>query len=219
MNPVLCEKTRVPLWVDADDPIVSQHLLQVGEWDPPIADLLEEALKPDDVFLDLGAHVGYFSMVAARKCKRVIAVEPQAELCDLLRRNGVENIEVKQTAIGRWRGRAALSVPVNRGAASFNHHDGVEEWVEVCKLSDVSDGVTVAKLDLEGDEPDILAANDEFLDNLRLVIFEYHAGHDDYWHQIEDAGFHIFGLEPVELQSEPPVLPDGFYTNLVGVRE
>ncbi len=217
MNPVLCEKTRVPLWVDADDPVVSQHLLQIGEWDPPIADLLQEALEKDDVFLDLGAHVGYFSMVAAPYCRKVIAVEPQAELCDLIRKNGVKNIEVRQCAVGLERGIASLSVPINRGAASFNHLDGVPEVVDVCLLEDVADGATVAKLDLEGDESALLKEDPEFLDNLRMVIFEYHAGNDVYWHQMAKV-FRIFSLEPVELQSEPPVLPAGFYTNLVGIR-
>ncbi len=218
MNPVLCEKTRVPLWVDADDPVVCQHLLQVGEWDPPIADLLEEVLEPDDVFLDLGAHVGYFSMVAARHCKWVVAVEPQAELCELILKNGVSNIDVRQCAVGLVPGPAILSVPINRGAASFNHHDGKNEDVVVRLLETMSQNVTVAKLDLEGDEPAILEANPAFLDGLRMLIFEFHAGENAYWHQIKNAGFQIFGLEPVELQSEPPVLPEGFYTNLVGIR-
>lgn len=34
-------------------------------------------IKPTDTVLDIGAHVGYFSMWAASRCKRVFAFEPE----------------------------------------------------------------------------------------------------------------------------------------------
>ena len=57
------------------------------------------ALKPGDVFLDVGAHLGYFSIVAARvvgPTGRVVAFEPhervQDELRTLVARNEVDRI-------------------------------------------------------------------------------------------------------------------------------
>jgi FkbM family methyltransferase len=64
-----------------------------------VVDAMITALKPGDVFLDVGAHLGYFSMVAARvvgPTGRVIAFEPhermQSELRAIVTRNAVERI-------------------------------------------------------------------------------------------------------------------------------
>lgn len=211
MNPVWTDRPRVSLWVDADDPIVSQHLIQHGDWDAPLAAILEDVLHEGDVFLDLGAHVGYFSLVAQNHC-RTIAVEPQAELCELMRQSGVE--DVRQVAVGEP-GIRDIFIPDNRGAASFHHEIGRRESVEVVPLSDFSDA-TVAKIDIEGDEGVI---TDEFLSGLRMVVFEHQLGKEAQFEQVQNAGFDIYKINPAEQLDEPPWLPEGLYLNLVGVRD
>jgi len=64
-----------------------------------VVDAMITALRPGDVFLDVGAHLGYFSIIAARvvgPSGRVIAFEPherlQSELRALITRNQVERI-------------------------------------------------------------------------------------------------------------------------------
>lgn len=64
-----------------------------------VVDAMITALKPGDVFLDVGAHLGYFSTIAARvvgPSGRVVAFEPhermQDELRTLVARNEVERI-------------------------------------------------------------------------------------------------------------------------------
>ena len=64
-----------------------------------VVDAMITALRPGDVFLDVGAHLGYFSVVAARvvgPSGRVIAFEPhqrlQSELRAIVTRNAVEGI-------------------------------------------------------------------------------------------------------------------------------
>jgi tRNA G37 N-methylase Trm5 len=43
------------------------------------------------VALDIGAHVGYFAVQAARRGNKVIAVEPNAAAVELLKRNAERN--------------------------------------------------------------------------------------------------------------------------------
>lgn len=53
-----------------------------GDHEPWIQDLLADWLPPGAVFLDVGSHVGFFTMAASRLlgCDRtVIAVEPDSE--------------------------------------------------------------------------------------------------------------------------------------------
>ncbi|HEX8524914.1 MAG TPA: FkbM family methyltransferase [Tepidisphaeraceae bacterium] len=53
-----------------DDDQLSQRMMledlrEVGRYEPPTTDVLNLLLKPGDRFIDIGAHVGYFSMLAA----------------------------------------------------------------------------------------------------------------------------------------------------------
>jgi len=61
-----------------------------------------EGIRPEDVVLDVGANVGSFTLPVAKRCKKVIAVEPM--FTDLLIRNielnNLHNIEVIDRAIG-----------------------------------------------------------------------------------------------------------------------
>lgn len=64
-----------------------------------VVDAVITALKPGDVFVDIGAHLGYFSIIAARvvgPSGRVIAFEPHerlhGELRAIVTRNAVERV-------------------------------------------------------------------------------------------------------------------------------
>lgn len=54
----------------------------LGTVETEVQDALAELLRPGDVFYDVGANVGYFTIIAARLVGpegRVVAVEPQPE--------------------------------------------------------------------------------------------------------------------------------------------
>src|SRR5205085_1290301 len=47
--------------------LVSRTILISGEWQPEVWDSIAPNLSSGAVFLDVGAHIGYFSMLAARQ--------------------------------------------------------------------------------------------------------------------------------------------------------
>ena len=74
--------------------LVSVTILRTRAWQPEIWDSLSPALAEGGVFLDVGAHIGYFSMKAAPKVGktgRVVAFEPNPETLELLRGNVTAN--------------------------------------------------------------------------------------------------------------------------------
>jgi FkbM family methyltransferase len=82
-----------------------------------ISDLIQANLKIGDVFLDVGANVGFFSLMAARKVGEsgeVHAFEPLPKLASLLRRtiatNRLENSYVVEAAVGTQSGTAQMAV-------------------------------------------------------------------------------------------------------------
>lgn len=59
-----------------------------GIYEPEVEAYIRKVLRPKDAFIDVGAHVGYFSVIAAGVVGEegeVHAFEPQRELCSLLK--------------------------------------------------------------------------------------------------------------------------------------
>ncbi len=91
----------------------------------------------------------------------------------------------------------------------------------MCELKTVVAGATVAKIDIEGDDAELLEANADFLAMIDMLIFEYWPGGIDgseYFHQILAAGYDIYDMN-FEPRIEPPELTEGCYVNLIGVRQ
>ena len=73
-----------------DDRYVSRRIREEGVWEPYETQLMLQLLSPGDVFVDVGANVGYFSVVAAQVVGpggRVYAFEPDPANFELLRIN------------------------------------------------------------------------------------------------------------------------------------
>jgi len=70
--------TTVCLYPDADDVHVSRHLREDGLWEPHIVRLFQNLLfqNPHLGVIDIGAHIGQYSLLAASMGRQVVAVEP-----------------------------------------------------------------------------------------------------------------------------------------------
>ena len=70
--------------------LVSVNILRGGDWQPEVWDALATNLPEGGVLLDVGAHIGFFSMKGALKVGksgRVVAFEPNPETLKTLREN------------------------------------------------------------------------------------------------------------------------------------
>lgn len=91
-------------------------IAQSGDWELDEAILFRAHLRPRMTVVDIGAHVGYYALLAARavgRFGRVLAVEPHPVNAQLLRRNlarnEVRNVEVIEAAAGRKSGKLLLA--------------------------------------------------------------------------------------------------------------
>lgn len=72
------------------DAFVSRRIREEGIWEPYETSLLLSILGPGDVFVDVGANIGYFSLLAASVVGEggtVFAFEPDPDNFSLLQRN------------------------------------------------------------------------------------------------------------------------------------
>lgn len=92
----------------------------------PIQQALAAQLKPGHVFFDIGANVGFFSLLAARlvgPTGRAVAFEPVPANAAAIRRNaalnGFQHIDVVEAAVGDGAGEIELVLTRHPGGASI----------------------------------------------------------------------------------------------------
>ena len=105
----------------------SNPAYESGNNELPVQAAVAELLRAGDVFLDVGANVGFLSVVAARlvgPTGHVVAFEPVPGNLDLIRRNAAANgfaqIEVVPAAVSDQAGRGTLVLADYVGGAALD---------------------------------------------------------------------------------------------------
>jgi FkbM family methyltransferase len=136
-------------------------------------------LEPGDLFLDVGANVGSYSIWAAELGAKVIALEPSADTFQLLAENIACNgyeIDAIQAAAGAECGLAKFT----EGQDCVNRFDpqGTAQ-IEVATIDSLIGNRAVAgmKVDVEGSEIDVLLGSSRALaeQRIRLIQLEWNS--------------------------------------------
>ncbi|HVM18185.1 MAG TPA: FkbM family methyltransferase [Gaiellaceae bacterium] len=147
----------------------SLFLLRHGVYEPTMTRLIEERVRAGDVVVDVGANIGYHTLLFARLVGpegRVVAFEPDEEnfavLAENVRANGYANVELVRAAVADRSGTVALRRSSdNSGDHRIFAADEERETVEVpCVTLDEHLGdavrVDVVKVDVQGAEAAVL---------------------------------------------------------------
>ena len=117
-----------------------RSLAYLSHYEEPVTSFFRKALSPGDVFIDVGANVGYYTLLAASHVGRegrVISFEPEEEnmllLKENVRINAYSTVTAQQVALSDTPGELLLYLnPFNEGGHSlkaFEHyHDSGEVW-------------------------------------------------------------------------------------------
>jgi len=89
---LLCTTNHCKMYVDTTDLLIAPWLLMHGEWEPEETELVKKLIKPGDVFVDVGANLGYYTLLAIRVgASQVYAFEAQESTYELLGKNVIIN--------------------------------------------------------------------------------------------------------------------------------
>jgi FkbM family methyltransferase len=140
--------------------------------------LLRKLLRPGDTFVDVGANIGWFTILAARlvgEKGKVVAFEPSSAIYDHLTANvslnGLSNVQAERTALSDTNGTAVLTgIGVeNAGTGTILATGGsLGEEVPTMRFDDYCSSagleyVALMKIDVEGAEMMVLEGATESL--------------------------------------------------------
>ena len=210
----------------------TQRQMILDTYEPRETELSRSVLRPGDVFVDVGAHVGWFTIHAASVVfpgGRVFAFEALPENEARLRANialgGARDVTVVHAAVSDGTGRATVGLqPGNdsgSGTASGRATGVAFEVQQVSLDSALPEDVTprLLKIDVEGFEYRVLRGATRILRKTHAVLVEINdnalasSNHvrNDLSEMLHDAGL-IYQevLSPVRRPFRSPVVPNLF---------
>lgn len=185
---------------------------------------------PDDVVVDVGAHIGRYALPAAKKGAKVIAVEPEPSNFLLLQKNvilnGLSNVVLVPRAMTSSPRLLLLSLAesTNTGISSVKEDDPdappislAGRWVRV--LGETLDQLVDAhglhridwlKIDVEGHEVAVLEGGSSALEMTRRLVLEVSELTTESCKRIvEEVGFRLISVEAGDPASNWLLFRDG----------
>lgn len=174
------------IYVDPLEESVCAHLIAHGEWETNVRNVVLSLVQPGDHVLEVGGHVGYYTLGLAQKVGAkgsVTTFEANPRLAALSRRSVRMNgyggrVDIRQQAVTDVAGR--LRFAVSRQFAGGGHlyvWDGAlgadTEIIEVegVRLDDLElADIKLIRIDAEGSEPLILRGGEKLLDRPDIVL-------------------------------------------------
>jgi FkbM family methyltransferase len=202
------------------------------EHEPQTQRIIKEFVKPGMIVVDVGANIGYLTLIMAQLVGpegKVYAIEPGPDNLEFLQKNiqlnGISNVVVLPFAVGTE--RRNQSFYLRKAGTLHSLHAEANAvvktvQVQVAPLDELIEEkqVDLVKIDVEGGEIEVLKGMRQLLESnvgLRLVV-EWNpsalkrAGHEaeELPKLLQEAGFHVSGIseETKCLQSLEQILND-----------
>jgi FkbM family methyltransferase len=194
------------LLLPANDQVVTSSIAQTGTWEPSESAALIALIRPGARVLDVGAHVGYLTLLAAARTGAtggVLAVEANRANFQLLQaniaRNGAAHVRAVHAAAWRQSGETlTMSVSAdNSGDHRVFRRDQATETVDVPALAmdDIVPEdwhVDVVKIDVQGTDHVAVEGMRRTIERCRPMLLV------EFW----PAGIEEFGDSPAEVLAQ-----------------
>lgn len=169
-------------------------------------------IREGDVVIDIGAHIGLFSLFAASRGARVLAFEPFPEnyalLAENVAANGMED-RISAFNLAVWESREVIKLHRSHGGTGSHSAFGSSTDAIPVKCTTLAaifeqhhiERCRVLKIDAEGAEyPILYTAPASILSRIEMISLEWHetadGEHPSYEHLqlrefLEERGFHV----------------------------
>lgn len=186
------------LWMPESDGVMRPFLQQRGTWEPEEGELLATFFKPGLRFLDVGANLGYFSLLVAARCPDAVihAFEPHpltSRVLELNAWNTGADITVHALALSSSDRLLALSTTENNLGDTRTRAEGMATMLSpAAALDEVLPDARfdLVKIDVQGFEPEVIAGMSTMIRRSPGVVIVA-----EFW----PSALRERGLDPVEV--------------------
>lgn len=202
--PVLQGILRGKYWIVGS----SVHGCWIGSYEFEQQRILTEQIKPGMVFFDIGAHVGFYTLLASNRVSsngRVVAFEPLPRnlkyLYQHLRLNRIENVQVIEAAVTDSNGSIEFEEHASSSMSRITPGGSLQvKTVSIDML--LSHGMIPApacmKIDVEGAELQVLKGAAETLRRYHPTLVL--STHGSWLHQqstlyLKDTGYRVISIQ------------------------
>jgi FkbM family methyltransferase len=204
------------MYVRLDDTAVGLGIAIRRSYEKQVVKAMLPHLKPGSVFVDVGANIGFYTLLAASRVGpvgRVIAFEPSQADCDLIeasvRRNGFTNVVVHRAAAADEVGTIGYRQRASSSNGIVSKRAGTDaQRVSAVTLDSVlrhEPRIDVIKMDVEGAEGLVLAGMTDVLEAHRPVLFSEfsaaglrhvsHVSGSEFLGLLASRNYDVFGLD------------------------
>jgi FkbM family methyltransferase len=189
--------------------------LVYDSWEPEVVRKVISAIQPGMTVVDVGAHVGYYTLLFAKNVGssgRVLSFEPLPANFAVLQKNveinGLKYVELFTSALFSSSRELAINLPTNSnsGEASVTESsDPKRMQIRATTLDAITSELNVRpdfiKIDVEGCEWDVIAGAQETIKRSRpaMLIELHHFDGDVARHPVpnllETMGYHVEWIE------------------------
>ena len=203
------------MYVDPDDLDIGRGIVTDRAYEPHVTALLQRELHENQVFLDVGANMGWFTLLAAPilHAGKVIAIEPNHDNVQLIYRSLIENeftnISVFPFAATDVDGLLQLNYVRSNGyVTAVGDFRNTASYVHGVRLDDLlrdEPRIDIVKIDIEGHEPRALSGMAGIIRRDHpVIVSEFHpkamreaSGIEgsDYLHTMMNWGYRLSIIE------------------------
>lgn len=248
LNPLICHMKPNHiifegsiLYIDKNDTVISQELLQSGKWEEFETKVFKKNIKKGDIVLDIGAHIGYYTLIAAKivgKKGKVYAFEPDTKNFSILQKNveanGCANVVLINKAVSDSDSETKLFLDKNntgdhRIYKSKDHYESIKiNTLTLDRLFEKNKHIDLIKIDIQGAEVKALLGAKELVktnNNIKIITEFWPRGlklcgnsADEYLQFLKNNKFQIYeineNLNSLELVDLNKILKPSSYDNL-----
>jgi FkbM family methyltransferase len=230
-KPRLVELANFKIYIRRNDFFIGAVIENTKSYEPYVTDEVRRLLKPGMVFIDIGANIGYFALLAAAlvgPAGQVYAFEPNPDNCRMMEMsieaNCFDNIRLFPFAVAEEKQQFNLDVGgtnSNGRIIDFSPEavpgQATPLLVEAVVLDETLpnlERVDVIKLDVEGAEPRAWQGMQQIINKFRpILVFEFspelipvtsHVSPGSFLDQILGLQYDLYILERFKNKSRRP---------------
>lgn len=173
------------MWYRSDDKYIGQKIA-LQKYEEYESQLILQNVNKDSVVIDVGANIGYYTLLLAKVCKKVYAFEPDKNCFEILKKNidenKLKNVVLFNLAVSDKKekaefiidkenlGNSRIQTPQSSGQLPLTG----EHKTILCESLDnfiKNEKVDLIKIDVQGHEPKVILGAKRIIKKYKPILF------------------------------------------------